>query len=121
MTKKLYQWDGTPLQDETLAAVRETGERVGILRFGETHCFFRKKWKTYAIAYGAIDHAFERVREVKSSVCCGPMRLSMVSAVLCGGGKELVEIQFEAEEQVERVLALLKEHCPGIRIGLYAS
>ena len=94
---------------------------MGVLRFGETHCFFRKKRKTYAIAYGAIDHVFERERAVKSSVCCGPMRFSMVSAVLCGGGKELVETQFEAEEQVERVLALLEQRCPGIRLGLYAS
>ncbi|NLU25103.1 MAG: hypothetical protein GXW99_10445 [Clostridiales bacterium] len=118
MAKKIYTPEGAELRDAHLAADMDGGEKIGIVRLGQNGYFFRRNLKTYCIPYDRIDRAFERVRQVKTNVCCGPMNLAMVSVVVCEDDRELVEIQFQEESQVERVLAVLKERCPSVQIGV---
>lgn len=118
MAKKIYTPEGAELRDAHLAADMDGGEKIGIVRLGQNGYFFRRNLKNYCIPYDRIDRAFERVRQVKTNVCCGPMNLAMVSVVVCEDDRELVEIQFQEESQVERLLAVLKERCPSVQIGV---
>jgi hypothetical protein len=121
MVKKLYAADGKTLCSESMAADRASARKIGCVSLGAEGIYFRRGLKNCGIAYAALDRAFERVRDLKTNVCCGPIHMDVTSLVLCVNGQETDELNMEKESDIEEILRLLPQKNPAIAIGVTKS
>jgi hypothetical protein len=118
MVSKLYGPDGKTLCPDSLVADRNTAPKIGCVYLGEQGIYFRRGMKNCGIAYSVLERAFERVRDLKTNVCCGPIHMDVTSLVLCVDGRETDELNMEKESDIEQILRLLPEKNPAIAIGV---
>ena len=112
--RKLKGVDRRFIRDEEhLADYRETVP-IGRVRLGRLCFYYRDLGVSYYVEYPYIERAFNRISEVQpdDSPAYYYYRL-----ILVHDGKEFANLIFEKEEDVDRILELLKERQPDIQIG----
>lgn len=118
MIKTFYYLNGRPAQNDALAVDWEDGTCVGNVRVGRLGCYFSRGLKYFCVPFDGADRAFGRVREVMGCVGCGCVtKRPAATVVFSADGREVSEVPLQSEEQVQRVLALLRERCPEMEIG----
>jgi len=119
MKKNFYWLNGKPASDSALTEDWESGVAVGTVRVGHLGCYFSRGLKYFCVPFAGADRVFGRVREVTGCVGCGCVtKKAAAVVVLCTGEKETGEIPLYSEDQVQQVLSLIAERCPGIAVGV---
>ena len=104
------------LQDEYKQA-----REIGKLRLGQRNLFFRAGLKSYYIAYSDIQRYFRRVMQVPAKMCCGKGNFEIENLVICGGGRELAQIQLPGAKAAKVVMESLAELAPNAAVGRSAE
>lgn len=119
MIKTFYYLSGKPAQNDALAVDWKDGVCVGNIRVGRLGCYFSRGLKYFCVPFAGAHRAFGRVREVMGCVGCGCVtKRPAATVVFCTDGREVGEVPLQSEAQVQRVLALLRERCPDMEIGI---
>ena len=119
----LVQESGVPDAQTVRAwnAEYKAGRRIGIIRLGRQHIFFRKGLTVYAAPYAQISRYFRRVLTVPARIgCCAGGELHIEHLVLCGGasgGRELAQIQVPGERAARILMDELRRLAPDAASG----
>ena len=90
---------------------------IGKLRLGQRNLFFRAGLKSYYIPYSDIERYFRRVMQVPAKMCCGKGNFEIENLVICGGGRELAQIQLPGAKAAKIVMESLAELAPNAAVG----
>lgn len=106
------------VEDAALSEEFRQGKKIGRARMGTTHIFWRSGLRQYALPLEKIDRAFQRVEPVQAKLCCGRANFDIRRLILCSGGREVGDLEFEDERQILLLLRLLQEARPDMAIGV---
>ncbi|MCM1125769.1 MAG: hypothetical protein NC429_04800 [Lachnospiraceae bacterium] len=87
------------------------------VKLGEQELSYRRGFKWYALPYEDITHAYLRIEEVRSKLCCAMANLDMHFLVLKTKKGELLKLEASSKESVKRMLDELKQKNPDVSIG----
>lgn len=95
---KLVDLNGGAVDSAELSADFRGAEKNGPIWVGQTGLYYRSGLKKVYIPISQIDHAYTRVREIETHVCCGGYTMYTYSLVLASNGRDLCEISCEQNE-----------------------
>lgn len=107
---KIKSFVGKLSDEKLLKEEYSHSDEFGVLRFGDSHLFFRKGFSIYCIPYSVIQRYFRRVNVVK----VGKNSLNVESLVIISEDKEIAEIQLPGIKAVPKIMDILKDRLPGI-------
>lgn len=115
---KLTSLTGGNIDSAELSADYREADAAGHFRVGRKGFYYRSGLKKIYIPLSDIDHAFTRVQEVSTHMCCCGYSMYVYRLVLCSGGKEIADINVDVDEaSVNKAQALLKDRIPDLQLG----
>ena len=104
--------DASLLQEEYKQA-----REIGKLRLGERNLYVRAGLKSYYVPYSDIRRYFRRVMQVPAKLCCGNGNFEIEHLVICGDGRELIQVQLPGAKAARIVMECLAELAPNAAVG----
>ena len=108
---------GTEGDRTELEAEYRTGKSCGVIRLGEQHLFFKKLLSVYYIPYGDITRYFRRVEAVPAKIGCCSGEMQVENVVICGGDRELAQIQLPGKKAALFLMEELARLAPEASVG----
>ena len=102
---------GPGLEDEWKA-----GRKIGVLRFGTEHLFFRSGIRSFVLPYDRLAGCFRRVVLVPAKMCCGRGDFEIEHLILRAGDagalREIADIELPGKKAAQEAMRILKEMAP---------
>lgn len=112
--RKLKGVDRKYSRDAELLADYESTEPIGRVRLGKLKLYYRDLGVSYFVPYEYIERAFNRVSIVEPDDSPAYFYYRLI---LVHGDKEFANLIFDKEEDVDRIIVLLKERNPDMAVG----
>ena len=112
--RKLKGVDKKYSRDAELLADYESTEPIGRVRLGKLKLYYRDLGVSYFVPYEYIERAFNRVSIVEPDDSPAYFYYRLI---LVHGDKEFANLIFDKEEDVDRIIVLLKERNPDMAVG----
>ena len=112
--RKLKGVDRKYSRDPELLADYESTEPIGRVRLGKLKLYYRDLGVSYFVPYEHIERAFNRVSIVEPDDSPAYFYYRLI---LVHGDKEFANLIFDKEEDVDRLIVLLKERNPDMAVG----